>query len=492
MKVLFYTVFMATPHFETELELIQEHILKGDEVYILHCKGQLRTCFLNPTHNLGYCIICQSKFKSGFSLINTEKVKFIELPTSEKQYPGIPPVFKSIDELKEFKIGNVEVGMAAASSLITSFNREHRLNTVKYRKFVFTEVNNAYFVYSFFKKNLVGIQPEMVYLFNGRFSTILPAINACEEMGIHYTTHERAGVNNKYYLAPDTTPHDLANAHKEIEQLWESADENVRVEVGKKFYNDRRNRVEHSWYSFTKSQKAGLLPENFDTGKKNIGLFNTTIEEYAAIRNWKEQIPIYKEEIISFNKIFEALNNDSNIQIYFRVHPNLRDADNSQMQDIKGLVGKFKNVTILLPESNVDSYTLMENCDSIITFGSTIGVEACYWNKPSILLGISYYDKLDCCYIPKSHEETIELIRADLTPKGKEGALKYGFWELSKGIEYKFFKQTGLASGQFLGKVVNFTTGSFIKSVFAYIISIRSMYDVKQFYKIVKKILFKK
>jgi hypothetical protein len=77
-------------------------------------------------------------------------------------------------------------------------------------------------------------------------------------------------------------------------------------------------------------------------------------------------------------------------------------------------------------------------------------------------------------------------------PKPKTGALKYGFWELSKGIDFKFFKQTGLASGQFLGKEVNFTTGSFIKSVFAYIISIRSIYDVKQFYKIVKKILFKK
>jgi hypothetical protein len=311
-------------------------------------------------------------------------------------------------------------------------------------------------------------------------------------MGVHYATHERAGVNNKYYLARNTTPHDLENAYKEIEQLWEKTDKNLREEIGKKFYIDRRSRIEHAWYSFTKSQKSGLLPQNFDSRKKNIGLFNSTIEEYAAIRNWKEQIPIYKEEIISFHKIFEALNNDSNIQIYFRVHPNLRDADNSQMQDIKSLVGKFKNVTILLPESNVDSYTLMENCDTIITFGSTIGVEACYWNKPSILLGISYYDKLDCCYIPKSHEETIDLIRTDLMPKSKEGALKYGFWELSKGIEYKFFKQTGLASGQFLGKEVNFTTGSFIKSVFAYIISIRSMYDVKQFYKIVKKILFKK
>ena len=492
MKVLFYTVFMATPHFETELELIQEHLLKGDEVYILHCRGQLGTCFLNPTHNLGYCVICQSKFKNGISLINTEKIKFIEIPTNEKQYPEIPHVFKSINELKDFKIGNVDVGMAAASSLVTSLNKEHRLNTLKHRKQVYKEVNTAYFVYSFFKENLAEIQPDFVYLFNGRFSTILPAINACEEMGIHYATHERGGVNNKYYLVFNTTPHDLKYANNEMDQIWENTDEEVRLEIGKKFFIDRRNRVEHAWFSFTKTQKSGSLPKNFDKQKRNIGLFNTTMEEYAAIRDWKDPIPIYKEDTIAFNKIFETFKNDSNIHIYLRVHPNLKGENNSQMQDIKSLEGKFKNVTILFPESNVDSYTLMENCDTIITFGSTMGVEACYWNKPSILLGISYYDKLDCCYIPKSHEETIDLIRTDLIPKPKTGALKYGFWELSKGIDFRFFKQTGLASGHFLGKEVNFTTGSFIKAIFVYILSIRSIYDIKQFFKIVKKILFKK
>ena len=492
MKVLFYTVFMATPHFETELELIQEHILKGDEVYILHCKGQLRTCFLNPTHNLGYCVICQSKFKNGISLINTEKIKFIEIPTNEKQYPEIPHVFKSINELKDFKIGNVDVGMAAASSLVTSLNKEHRLNTLKHRKQVYKEVNTAYFVYLFFKENLAEIKPDFVYLFNGRFSTILPAINACEEMGIHYATHERGGVNNKYYLVFNTTPHNLEYANNEMEQIWENTDEEVRLEIGKKFFIDRRNRVEHAWFSFTKTQKSGSLPKNFDKRKRNIGLFNTTMEEYAAIRDWEDPIPIYKEDTIAFNKIFETFKNDSNIHIYLRVHPNLKGENNSQMQDIKSLEGKFKNVTILLPESNVDSYTLMENCDTIISFGSTMGVEACYWNKPSILLGISYYDKLDCCYIPQTHEETIELIRTDLIPKPKTGALKYGFWELSKGIDFRFFKQTGLASGHFLGKEVNFSTNSFIKAIIVYILYIRSVYDIKQFFKIVKKILFKK
>jgi hypothetical protein len=121
-----------------------------------------------------------------------------------------------------------------------------------------------------------------------------------------------------------------------------------------------------------------------------------------------------------------------------------------------------------------------------------MGVEACYWNKPSILLGMSYYDKLDCCYIPQSHEETIDLMRTDLMPKPKTGALKYGFWELSRGIDFKFFKQTGLASGYFLGKEVNFTSISFIKAMFVYVLSMRSKYDLKQFYKIAKKILFKK
>jgi hypothetical protein len=255
-------------------------------------------------------------------------------------------------------------------------------------------------------------------------------------MGIQYATHERAGVNNKYYLIFNATPHNLKYANNEMEQLWEDTDEELRLKIGKKFFIDRRNRVEHAWFSFTKAQESGSLPKNFDRQKRNIGLFNTTMEEYAAIRDWEDPIPIYKEDTIAFNKIFETLKNDSNIHIYLRVHPNLKDENNSQMQDIKSLEGKFKNVTILFPESKVDSYTLMEHCDTIITFGSTIGVEACYWNKPSILLGISYYDKLDCCYIPQSHEETIELIRTELKPKSKIGALKYGFWELSKGIDF--------------------------------------------------------
>ncbi len=476
MKVIFYTVYMPAPHFETELELMQEHLLQGDDVYLVHCKGELSTCFANPEHYKHTCILCKSRFESGINLLhNKEKIHLMELPPNTQTYSEIPPVFQTIDELKEFKIGNAEVGISAASSLISSLNREHRLNTVKHEKRVFKEVNNAYYVYLFFKNILADIKPDMVYLFNGRLSTVLPAINACEEAGIDYATHERGGTLDKYFLGKNTTPHDLENANREIEQLWETADQKERVKTGQKFFADRRNRVEHSWYSFTKEQKAALLPADFDPAKKNIAFYNSTIEEYAAIRSWRGMIKIYKEEIIAFTKIFESLENDSNIHIYLRVHPNLRETDNSQMREIKSLINRFKNVTIILPESPVDSYALMENCDTIITFGSTMGAEACYWNKPSILLGTLFYEKLDCCYIPTSHEETIDLIRKDLAPKNKTGALKYGFWSHSRGFDFKYFAHTGLTSGLFHGQQVQYSRSGYIKALFYYLLSPKAM-----------------
>jgi hypothetical protein len=481
MKVLFFPVYMATPHFEAELELMHEHLLRNDDVFIVHCKSELTACFGNPDHKKHICILCQSIFKNGIKLLNDKRINIIEIPFPQNRYPEIPLVFETIDDLKKFKIGNAEIGLGAASSLISRLNREHRLDTIKHRDIVFNEVNNAYYVYVFFKKIILDINPDMVYLFNGRFSNVLPVINTCEELKIPYHTHDRAGTLNKYRLVRNSLPHDLEKIHEEIEKTWLNTDENERFIIGNKFYTDRRKGIEHSWYSFTKEQKLNSLPSNFDGTKKNIGFFNSTIEEYSAIRGWDNPIKIYKEEIIAFHEIFEALKDDHNIHIYLRVHPNLKGFDNSQIREIKTLEGEYKNVTIILPESFIDSYALMENCDSIITFGSTIGVEACNWNKPSILLGNSLYGELDCCYIPNSHQETIDLIRTELVPKNKIGALKYGLWELSNGTEFKYFKQTGLTSGTFLGKTVKYSNPAFIKAAFSYLLTLRTGNDLLSF-----------
>lgn len=76
----------------------------------------------------------------------------------------------------------------------------------------------------------------------------------------------------------------------------------------------------------------------------------------------------------------------------------------------------------------------MNAADKVISFGSTMGVEANYWGKPSILLSASEYYNLGVCYLPSSIEELCEMIKADLQPLAKEGALKYAFYLLDREV----------------------------------------------------------
>ena len=250
---------------------------------------------------------------------------------------------------------------------------------------------------------------------------------------------------------------------------------------------DSRKRVENSWYSFTTSQVYDKLPDNFDKSKKNIVFFNSTIEEYAAVRGWENPIPIYGNEINAFRTIFNSLKNNDEIHVYLRVHPNLIGFNNTQTKDINSLKGKYKNLTILEPESSIDSYALLDKCDIIMTFFSTIGIEAAYYGKPVILLGQTYYQNLKSTYNPTSHNEVIELIKSKLIPKDKLGAIKYGYWALTRGIEFEKFRPTGIRSGYFLGKKIHPTKWALFKSGLYFIFSIKSIKELSFIFKSIKE-----
>jgi capsule polysaccharide modification protein KpsS len=115
---------------------------------------------------------------------------------------------------------------------------------------------------------------------------------------------------------------------------------------------------------------------------------------------------------------------------------------------------KYKNVTVIEAGSDVDSYTLCEMADKVITFNSTMGVESVYWGTPVILIGRAYYEGLKCFYKPKDHEEVITLIKSNLEVKNKTESLKYGYWQLRLGTEYRYYKSSGVTSGFYRNVII--------------------------------------
>lgn len=454
MKVLFFPIFHYPQHLETELEIILNHIRAGHEVYVVVCNERLVSCINNPAHKKYLCAICKKRIEIGLELVRVSREKIVCLPDNlDNIYSdSIPEEFLSIDELKAFIHDGVDFGMAAASTLISRYNKDHKLDTKKYKKEINLELLASFYVYYSFIHIIEDIRPDIFICFNGRYSTMRPVIRLCEKKKIRYFTHERGANPRKYSMYENSLPHSIELMNQDMNKLWDAADREVRNRIAERWFVERRNGIEQGWYSFTKGQKKGLLPAGMDRTNKNIIIYNSTIEEYAAIQGWEN--PLYEDEVEGLRRIIESFEEDDKYMFYLRMHPNLKNLRNSQVEQTYSIAERYKNFEIIGPNSPINTYDLLDLADVVITFSSTIGVEACFWGKPCILAGRAIYEGLDCCYKPSSHKELIGLLKENLQPKNRENALKYGFWESERGIPFKYFKPIGFRGGKFLGKRV--------------------------------------
>jgi hypothetical protein len=92
----------------------------------------------------------------------------------------------------------------------------------------------------------------------------------------------------------------------------------------------------------------------------------------------------------------------------------------------------------------------------VITFGSTIGLEAAYSKKPSLLLADSGYDELDVCDKPKNWDEVFmwintshNLSQKELEQRRNRACIRGLYLELAgKPFEYSELREIGWGAWQ--------------------------------------------
>jgi hypothetical protein len=451
MKILFYSSYHATPHIETELEIATQLMNQGHEVIFLRCLKQLNTCFANPEHTYFGCKVCISKISRAYNRINVHEKNMVSFPEVIIDVDQVYDAnnIKNINDLKNITYKGWDLGMAVTSSLV-SIVRDHEPDVNYYKNYIRKGIETAVFVYESGHKLINEIKPDEVYLFNGRFLEVRPFMRLCEERSIKFYTHERGGVLKNYMLREKSIPHSLVSAKNEIEALWQTGGEEKEA-IGRKFFEDRRNRVIQGWHSFTKGQEYNKLPAGFDTLKNNIAIFNSSMDEYEGIAEHKSGI--YENDNTGIEKILSSFKDDKDKHFYLRVHPNLKNLHNTQTKGIEAIRKKYTNVTVINADDDVDTYELMNRCDKVIVFGSTAGIEAVYWNKPVILLSRAFYDSLDCLYKPATHQEVLKLVsNTVLKAFNQQESLKYGYWILSMGVPYKLYRASSVGKGVFNDK----------------------------------------
>jgi len=466
-KTLILSLQSLSPMFAAvETEVIKKELAEGHEVHLLLCGEGLPTCSLNPTHNLLGCATCQYRSEHFAQRAGIAPEYFHKLDRNLIPKEFLDEMPANLKELMSLEHRGINIGRGAASSSI-SILREYNLRPKgEHRELISLELRTAIGALLNYERVLDRLQPEKVYLFNGRHSELFPMVELCRKRNIWFACEERGANPQRYHLFKNNLPHSIKSRRDTMEELWAEADSVEKVIQAAAWYENKRKGTAKDDRSYIDGQVEGTLPSEWQDELHNIVVFNSSEDEMKTISEWHTDLFENQNDVIL--KIAEALKGRIDVHLYIRMHPNLGVVDNQQTRELYAL--QQDNVTVISPQEKIDSYHLSEAADVILTFASTIGIEATYWGTASVLYGRSFYEDMEAVYEPKSFSELIEkLTEPGLTPKLRESTFIYGYFVNHYGEAFKFANVRTPADVTLMGEQVQQMTFSAFRKFIGYL-----------------------
>ncbi|NEO35128.1 MAG: hypothetical protein F6J90_01930 [Moorea sp. SIOASIH] len=339
----------------------------------------------------------------------------------------------SLSELKAYNYKDAALGLATVSCLI-SMLKSLEPDPNKYYLLIQELLQCSAMVYEKTRALILKYNPQKISVWNGRTSSKKAIVEAAKHLGVEVQYHERGATKDRYELF-DQPPHDFAYIREQVKTYWQQAGMD-REELGHAFYRNRRQGEGIGSSIFTSDQQKGLVPGQ-RSNHRQIVYYSSSDDEYAAIEDLVKH-PIFKNQKEAVQYLITWVSNRMDCYLTIRVHPHLQTKSLEDRNWWNSLTGK--NVQVIPQDSKVDSYALMDLADVVVTYGSTTGVEAAYWGKPSVLVGESTYSGLGCVYEPRSEAEVYPLLENDkIAPLPQETCLPYGYYSVCHGIKYKYY-----------------------------------------------------
>jgi hypothetical protein len=378
--------FTARPlwknHYTMELALLYE-LSKNNNIKYFYCNKILDTCEANIFGDPVICNECVGFLDESITQLELQ-ADFDLKPIFNnviKQYPHInyqPNIFNSIDTLMSIKYKNFEIGKAIINHLIGNFSIKVNLQEPAIKKLIRSLFYSLIDLYEFFDHYFKTENADYGLTFNGRFPQEAAFLSACEANKINYMIHERGSSVDRIALYFNQKPH----------HIWTYSDQAIGIDLSK-FNYEMTARLKSFCISpykmwpdqiFNKDQIKGHLPIKRD--KKIISIFLSTQEEFFAVSGGPEDSSFYKKLeklLVNFHLI-----EHSNYHVIIRDHPN--SAKFSQESNYQSLVARFSFAQYFSPTSEIDTYALIDSSDLVITFGSTVGLEALARGKKVVCL----------------------------------------------------------------------------------------------------------
>ena len=433
-KFYYSSCSLAAPHVGIILDDVVSSRKEGDEVYFAYCHCALYSCFMNLSGHESTCRFCHYMYRQ-YQKKYGEGVTFMPIRQTEFEKQDRHLELKNSADIKAVKYRQVEVGSSVLSMYYDISRDLDMANWDGFIGWALPLIENLCdfvdYVYQLFER----LKPDQVLIYNGRLFENRLFYDIAKSMGIEFVSLEGVGGHIEPYKKirfVGEWPLNIELYGRMVEDLWKQSPQSLeeKTRQASTFYEKRRNGIlVFDTRVYTKDQQKDLLPEGFDPSVTNIAIYNSSQDEIAALGDEWQKGNLFPSQYEAIEFMLQHANPD--IHFYLRIHPNLKGVTHKAHMELYDL-GKYPNITIIPPESKVSSYALMDACDKVVTFGSSTGVEASYWGKPSILVGRSFYEMTGACYHMKSRDELVSAINNDLPAKDQLGALKYAYFVLDR------------------------------------------------------------
>lgn len=414
------TVFLAPPLTEPfELTVARAVDLKSDgcRIKVVCCNGTVKGCVANPFKLSSLCDHCINVREKSLSKYFDSKELLI---LDDYYHADDNHVSNMVGCLRE------DIWRGVVSTLLTFYrvdiSASNNLDVL--RKVLFKVMANNMQVYSMFVCNCVlnyclNNNDEVLSFFNGRIVPTRAILSSAKKLGMDFVVIEVSGYGKPIFLAENASVHDLDYL---IGRLDTYINDNLfNKKLGEKFFSNRRFGIETDAVSFTSNQKEGLCKHFSD--KKVLSIFTSSPDEMeVAGDQWFTEAS--RNPVKFIRDLRQTLSTD--IHMVVRMHPNQHGDRTGRTHVMINQLDDVNGIELIKPLNEISTYDLIDMSDFVLTFGSTVGLEAVYWGKSSILVGRALWENADVAYVTRNVYEVSKLIYGNIKPKKIENAIKVG------------------------------------------------------------------
>lgn len=342
----------------------------GYKVYVLICGEDPGSCFINTNHSKNICKLCN---KTLIATLRFYNIDFYNLKDYQNKYKiNIPE--------------NIYLGpLSTFCSKLRYESTTHKIKLVeKYLKNVLFLLNktsiNIFKKLNNFHQN---IDTNCEYwTFNGRTNISRALFEFCKIKNIDFYCMEDRG-EGKHFITKNNL-HFSPKVFREnfIFFLKNHPDKKKLLQKGKTFFYNKLNGIEtYSLFNFAKISNS--LPKNYIDN--DILIVLSSGDEQSMLKDIF--VKFYNDQLDVVSHIKKKYPSK---KISIRFHPNQK---NLNISDLKKYYQLLRNLDIEFykPDHKVSTYELLFKSKLVITFGSTVSIEAAYHGIPTISCGTSFF-----------------------------------------------------------------------------------------------------